>query len=109
MNTIDRNELKNRLIQEGYVEAFGLDKTIDNLLNLNGKAAEMLQAWMNEGKTPEFDAIEGIDSTVLREKLKMKEPAIILSYGMLQMDPKANSIHLKNLLNRRKGFMPPQK
>ena len=75
MNTIDRQELKNRLIQEGYVEAFGLDQTIDRLLNLDGKAAEMLKAWMDEGIIPEFDEIEGIDSKVLREQLKMKEPA----------------------------------
>lgn len=104
MNTIDRQELKNRLIQEGYVEAFGLDQTIDRLLNLDGKAAEMLKAWMNDGIIPEFDEIEGIGSKVLREKLKMKEPAIILSYGMLLKDPKANSIHLKNLLKRRTVF-----
>lgn len=101
MNTIDRKELKNRLIQEGYVEAFGLDQTIDRLLNLDGKAEKMLKAWMEEGVIPEFDEIEGIDSKVLREKLSMKDPAIILSYGMLQKDPKANSIHLKNLLTRR--------
>lgn len=104
MNTIDRQELKNRLIQEGYVEAFGLDQTIDRLLNLDGKAEEMLKAWMEEGAIPEFGEIEGIDSQILREKLKMKEPAIILSYGMLQKDPKANSIHLKNLLKRRTVF-----
>ena len=90
MNTIDKQELKNRLIQEGYVEAFGLDQTINRLLNLDGKAAEMLKAWMDEGIIPEFDEIEGIDSKVLREQLKMKEPAIILSYGMLQKDPKIN-------------------
>lgn len=104
MNTIDRQELKNRLIQEGYVEDFGLDQTIDRLLNLDGKAAEMLKAWMNNGIIPEFDEIEGISSKVLRENLKMKEPAIILSYGMLLKDPKTNSIHLKNLLKRRTVF-----
>ena len=101
MNTINRQELKNRLLQEGYVEDYGLDKTIDNLLGLNGEAAKMLQEWVDHGKVPEFEAIEGIDSNTLRVKLGMKEPAIILSYGMLKMDPKINSIHLKNLLNRR--------
>ena len=104
MNTIDRQNLKNRLLQEGYVEAFGLDRTIDNLLNLDGKAADMLKAWISDGVIPEFDAIEGVDSTTLREQLKMKDPAIILSYGMLLKDPKVNSIHLKNLLNRRMVF-----
>ncbi len=101
MNTIDRQELKNRLIQEGYVEAFGLDQTIDRLLNLDGKAEEMLKAWMEEGAIPEFGEIEGIDSQILREKFKMKEPAIILSYGMLQKEPKLNSIHLKNILRNK--------
>ncbi|MCD8297329.1 MAG: hypothetical protein LUC88_07135 [Prevotella sp.] len=100
MNTIDRQELKNRLIQEGYVEAFGLDQTIDNLLNLDGKAAGMLKAWMYDGIIPDFEAIEGIDSKMLRE-IKMKEPAIILSYGMLLKAPKENSIHLKRILKQR--------
>lgn len=108
MNTIDRQELKNRLIQEGYVETFGLDQTINRLINLDGKAAEMLKAWMDEGIIPEFDEIKGIDSKVLREQLKMKEPAIILSYGMLLINPDANSIHLKNLLKRRTVFRPNQ-
>ncbi|MBR5656206.1 MAG: hypothetical protein IKW98_05930 [Prevotella sp.] len=101
MNTIDRQELKNRLVQEGYVENYGLDQTINRLLNLDGKAAEMLKAWMDKGIIPEFDEIEGIDSKVLREQLKMKEPAIILSYGMLLIDSKVNSLRLKNLLKQR--------
>ena len=98
MVNIDRKELKNRLIQEGYIEEFGIDRTIDNLLNLDGKAAEMLRAWMNEGATPIFDAIEGIDSSILRERLKMKEPAIILSYGMLLKNVRINSKKLKKYL-----------
>lgn len=101
MNTIDRQELKNRLIQEGYIEANGLDGTVSNLLNLEGQAALMLREWFEDGKIPEFDAIEGVDSKILREELKMKEPAIILSYGMLLKDPKVNSVHLKNILKRR--------
>ncbi|MBO5181306.1 MAG: hypothetical protein J6B92_05385 [Paraprevotella sp.] len=101
MKTIDRQELKNHLIQEGYVEAFGLEQTIDRLLNLEGEAAELLKAWMDEGIIPEFDEIEGIDSKILREQLKMKEPAIILSYGMLLNAPKASSIHLKKMLKHR--------
>ena len=101
---IDRYELKKRLIQDGYIEANGLDRTIDNLLHLPDKAAAMLEKWMKDGEKVEFDAIMGIDSSILREKLQMKEPAIILSYGMLLKDPKVNSVHLKNLMNRRKIF-----
>lgn len=101
MNTIDRQELKNRLIQEGYLEENGLDGTVNNLLNLEGQAAVMLKEWFEEGKLPEFEAIEGVDSKILREELKMKEPAIILSYGMLLKDPKMNSVHLKNMIKRR--------
>lgn len=104
MNTINRQELKKRLIQEGYVEAYGLDRTIDNLLNLDGKAAVMLIDWFNNGKTPEFDAIEGVDSAFLRDVLKMKEPAIILSYGMLLKDPKVNGAHLKSIMRHKNIF-----
>ena len=108
MSAIERQVLKNLLLQEGYVEEYGLDNTIDNLLNLDGKAAEMLKAWVNKGEKPEFDVIEGIDSRILREEFKMKEPAIILSYAMLLKDSKINSIHLKKLLNRRLVFTPNQ-
>lgn len=104
MNTINRQELKTRLIQEGYIEANGLDRTIDNLLNLDGKAAEMLVDWFKDGKNPEFEAIEGIDSSFLRNNLGMKEPAIILSYGMLLKDPKVNSAHLKNIMRHKNIF-----
>lgn len=106
MNTINRQELKKRLIQEGYIESNGLDKTIDNLLNLSGKAQEMLYEWINKNKRAEFEAIEDIDSNILREQLKMKEPAIILSYGMLIDNPEVNSIQLKKLLKRRIVFSP---
>lgn len=97
MNTINRQELKSRLVQEGYVEANGVERTLDNLLNLKGEAAKMLLNWFKDGETPEFEMIEGIDSLYLREILKMKDPAIILSYGMLLNDPKRNSAFLKNI------------
>lgn len=104
MNTINRQELKKRLIQEGYVDANGLEGTIDNLLNLDGKAGEMLVEWYNHGIRPEFEAIEGVDSTWLRDTLKMKEPAIILSYGMLLRDPKVNGAHLKGIMRHMNKF-----
>lgn len=104
MNTIDRQKLKTRLIEEGYVEAFALDRTVDYLLALDGSARKMLEEWLFNNESPNFDAIEGIDSVMLREQLNMKEPAVILSYGMLLKDAKMNSGYLKNLLMRREIF-----
>ena len=98
MNTINKDQLKERLILDGYKEDNGLEQTINHLLKLEGKASEMLRNWFEKGELAEFDSIEGIDSNQLRDVLKMKEPAIILSYGMLLMNPKENSIHLKRLL-----------
>ena len=57
----------------------------------------MLIEWFFNNTIPEFDAIEGVDSDYLRNTIKMKEPAIILSYGMLTKDPKVNSNYLKNI------------
>lgn len=94
---IGKSALRQRLVQEGYSEHI-LDKTVDNLLQLKGGAAAMLNSWLNKGVRPEFDNIEGISSRFLRERLKMKEPAIILSYGMLTNNPIATSKHLKSLL-----------
>lgn len=106
MTTIDRQELKERLLKEGYVEANGLEKTIDNLLHLEGKAADMLHDWLKSNILPQFEAIEGVDSTFLREQIKMKEPAIILSYGMLLIAPKINGARLRSLQKRQFGFRP---
>lgn len=108
MNTIDRELLKERLIGEGYIEDFNLNKTIDNLLNLkklsDQSAYEMLVKWMSTGKLTDFEPIEGIDKSYLRGTLKMKAPAIILAYGMLLVAPKENAIFLKNQATRRKSF-----
>lgn len=108
MNTIDRESLRERLIGEGYVEDFGLDRTIENLLNLNNlkdkSAYNMLVKWMQTGKISAFEPIEGIDLSFLRSSLTMKAPAIILAYGMLLADPKGNAIFLKNQVKRRKVF-----
>lgn len=108
MNTIDRELLKERLIGEGYIEDFGLDKTIDNLLNLNNlsdkSAYNMLLEWLETGKLADFAPIEGIDKSYLRSSLKMKSPAIILAYAMLLVDPKGNSLFLKNQNSRRKVY-----
>lgn len=110
MKTINRNQLRERLIDEGYVPEFGLEYTIDNLLNLQNledkSAYEMLVEWMENGKVAKFDPIEGIDKAFLKNTLKMKDPAIILAYGALLYDPKRNAILLKREENRRLRFTP---
>lgn len=104
MITINEQDLRERLLKEGYIEANGLNSTITHLLGMQEKAKQMLLEWMKEDKTPEFAAINGIDSHVLRETLKMKEPAIIISYNMLLVDPNRNSVLLKEMLSRRKLY-----
>ena len=108
MKTIDKNELKERLIDCGYIPQFGLDNTIENLLNLknleNPNAYKMLEEWMETNKIQKFEPIEGIDLKYLRDILKMKDPAIILAYGMLLHDPKRNAIFLKKEQNRKQKY-----
>ena len=95
---IDLHKLRTRLIQEGYSGVI-LDQTAKNLFQLDGKAAEMLNFWLEYGIAPNFDYIYGLNSTFLREQLKMKDPAIILSYGLLIDNPSRNSRYLKGMLN----------
>lgn len=113
MNTIERNELKERLIDCGYIPEFGLEKTIDNLLNLknleNPDAYKMLEEWMITCKVRKFEPIEGIDVNFLRDKLKMKDPAVILAYGMLLNDPKRNAIFLRRQVDKKQVFIPLNK
>lgn len=108
MANIDRNQLKKRLLDCGYIEDFGLGQTLDHLLNLahldDKRAYEMLEEWMQTGKIAKFEPIEGIDRKFLRDKLKMKDPAVILAYGMLLFDPKRNAMLLKRELDRRQAF-----
>lgn len=98
-SVINRQQLRARLVQEGYSGAL-LDQTTDDLLKLDGKSAEMLHSWLGKGIKPEFNNIEGLNSRLLREQYQMKEPAIILSYGLLMNNPVQNSKHLKNALYR---------
>lgn len=110
MDNIDRNELRRRLIECGYIEDYGIDRTVDNLLNLekleDKSAYEMLKEWMLTGKLRKFAPIEGIDIKFLRNNLKMKDPAIILAYGMLLFNPKQNAVVLKREASRRNVFTP---
>lgn len=104
MKAIDKIQLKERLLEEGYIEMNGLDYTINNLVNLTGKASELLQKWLETGRVDKFEPIEGIDKCYLKDTLKMKDPAIILAYGMLLKDPKRNSMILKREAERRNVF-----
>lgn len=101
MNTINREELKVRLITEGYADQYGFEQTIDRLINFDGKPGEMLKTWMKTGEISEFEAIQGIDVTFLRNKLRMKDPAIIIAYAILLADPQSNGMYLKRLAESR--------
>lgn len=109
MKTIDKNDLRERLIDCGYIPEFGLENTVENLLNLqnieNLDAYAMLEEWMRTNKIRKFEPIEGIDVKFLRDTLKMKDPAIILAYGMLLHDPKRNAMFLKRQVGKRNAFM----
>lgn len=108
MEKINKEELRERLIGEGYLAEYGLDRTVDNLLNLekldDKRAYEMLVKWMQTGKVDKFEPIEGIDYKFLKDTLNMKKPAIILAYGMLLYDPKRNALFLKREATKRMLF-----
>lgn len=95
MTTLDKQTLKNSLLEVGYPDTLITDKAVEHLLNLKGEAAEMLVAWVETGKVTKFEAIEGIDRNFLRDNLKMKDPAIIMAYGMLLENPKYNAMLFK--------------
>lgn len=95
METINNMTLRECLLEVGYPDTLITDKSVEHLLNLKGVAAEMLKTWMETGKVTKFEAIEGIDRNFLRDNLKMKDPAIIMAYGMLLENPKYNAMLLK--------------
>lgn len=103
-NNINRDELKKRLLNEGYIESNGIEMTLDNLLNLTGDAADMLEEWMKTGKVRRFEPIEGFDRVFLRNEMKMKDPAIILAYGMLLDNPKYNAVMLHKMHERQRKY-----
>ena len=95
MENITKEQLRERLLEAGYPDTPLADKTAEHLLALTGDAARMLASWLETGRSPKFEAIEGIDHRFLRDKLKMKDPAIILAYAMLCDNPKYNAMLLK--------------
>lgn len=92
MTKITHNTLKELLLEAGYVDTPITEKTIEHLLQLKGEAASMLEKWCESGRVPSFNPIEGIDKKYLRDTLKMKDPAIIMAYGMLLDNPKYNAM-----------------
>lgn len=111
-NIINKEELRERLVGEGYLAECGLDRTVENLINLekleDKRAYEMLVKWMQTGKVEKFEPIEGIDYKFLKDTLKMKKPAIILAYGMLLYDPKRNALFLKREATRKMLYTKQQ-
>ena len=101
MITIDKQDLTNRLLKEGYIKENGLDSTISHLLNLTEEPTRMLYEWMTTGKLPEFPEIHGISSKMLRQNIGMKEAAIIIAYDMLLTNPNRNSKLLHNMLTKK--------
>lgn len=105
-NTMNKEIVKQKLLEVGYSDTIALDATVNRLCNLTGKPHEMLVSWLNEGTSPMFEAIEGVDSSFLKDKLCMKDPAIIIAYAMLLEDVKENSDYFKHLSENKIGFYP---
>lgn len=101
--------VKQKLLESGYSDSKTLDETVNRLVNLKGAPFELLVDWIYKDNAPKFKAIEGIDSNFLREKLNMKDPAIIIAYAMLLDDAKENSEYFKHLAENIVGFYPDTK
>lgn len=103
---MNKEIVKQKLLEAGYSDTQALDATINRLCDLKGKPNELLVSWIYEGKTPIFEAIEGVDSDFLKDKLCMKDPAIIIAFSMLIDEPKENSAYFKHLSENKVGFYP---
>lgn len=95
MATLNKELLKERVLEIGYIDSPITEKAVEHLLALKGEAAAMLQKWYDSGRVDSFEAIEGIDKKFLRDTLRMKDPAIIMAYGMLLDNPKYNAMLFK--------------
>ncbi len=103
---MDTLVLKNKLLEVGYDDNQVTDDTISRLLNLSGKPKDMLMEWIESAKSPIFEPIEGVNDTFLREKLQMKDPAIIIAYAMMIESPSENASYFKHLSENIIGFYP---
>lgn len=108
MHNMEETILKQRLLAIGYADDESLDHTVSRLLNLDGKAKEMLQKWLKDGSAPSFEAIGGVSSKFLREQLSMKDPAIIIAYYMLLLEPEENSRYFRHLADTIVDYFPPK-
>lgn len=108
MHNMEDTILKQKLLAIGYTDDENLDQTVRRLLSMDGKAKEMLQNWMENGSSPSFEAIGGVSSDFLRERLAMKDPAVIIAYYMLLLDPEDNSRYFKHLADTLVDYFPPK-
>lgn len=98
--------IKQCLLADGYADSQATNDTVLRLLSLKGKARVMLKEWVELGKEPQFESINGVDSCFLRQRLKMKSAALILAYAMLLDAPIENADYFKHLSNNIIGFYP---
>lgn len=105
-NSIDITFLKRRLIEEGYDEESMSDNLINRLQCLDEEDTEMLKNWLKTNCNVQFEPILGISSDFLREKLNMKEPAILIAHSMLKESPEENADYFNKLANNILGFFP---
>lgn len=106
-NTMTTSDMtRQRLLADGYEDLPTTDDTVKRLLSLKGKAHDMLTAWAEHGKRPEFGPINGIDSDFLRQRLQMKDAAVIIAYAMLLDNPEENAVYFKHLADNIIGFYP---
>lgn len=106
---MNKEIVKQKLLEVGYSDTQNLNATVNRLCDLKGEPYKLLISWLYDGKSPVFEAIEGVDSGFLRDKLCMKDPAIIIAYAMLLNDAKENADYFKHLAENRIGFYPNNK
>lgn len=108
LDKMDEKTLKSRLIEDGYADNDTTAETAKRLLSFKGRAAQMLDEWLLNETMPHFEPIDGVGSDFLLSKLKMKAPALIIAYAMLEADPLENSNYFKHLSENIIGFYPPK-
>lgn len=103
-----REEIKNALLECGYPQTNGLERTLDRLLSLNGEPFDMLRGWVKFKILPNFDFSSQVNSQLLYDELCFKAPAIILAYDMLIKDPESEKLYIR-LLTKNMIFNPQYK
>lgn len=102
---MDKVAIKDALIRDGYPDNDATDVTVERLFNLQDESKDMLTGWLNYGVAPEFNSINGINSTDLRNKVEMKNGAIVLAFDMLVNHPETSSM-FKKLINKQVKYKP---